>query len=155
MLAQKRVDEAIEQFRKVLNTNPDFAYAHSKLGVSLILKSLIEEGTAEVEKARSISPENMEVKAYLAFAYAASGRTKDVERILEEMIEVAKTNHVEATLFAEVYSVLGDTDAAFEWLNRASEGHSTLFIMNLVEPQFDSIRSNPRFRMLLEKIGLP
>ena len=86
MLAQKRLDEAIEQFRKVLNTNPDFAYAHSKLGVSLILKSLIEEGTAEVEKARSISPENMEVKAYLAFAYAASGRTKDVEQMLEEMI---------------------------------------------------------------------
>jgi TolB-like protein/Tfp pilus assembly protein PilF len=155
LLAQKRFDEAIKQFRNVLDTNPDFAYAHSKLGVSLILKSLIAEGTAEIEKARSISPENLEVKAYLAFAYAVSGRTKDVDRMLEEMKEVARTSHVEATLFAEVYSVLGNTDSTFEWLNRASEGHSSLFIMNLVEPHFDSIRSDPRFRMLLEKIGLP
>jgi hypothetical protein len=51
--------------------------------------------------------------------------------------------------------MLGEKDEAFAWLERAyEEGHDIVHNLK-VEPQFDSIRSDPRYRDLLSRVGLP
>ncbi len=154
LLAARRVEEAIEQYRGILETDPNYAYARSRLGVALVASSAFEEAVAEVEKSWSLSPENVETKATLAYVYSAAGRREDAERILEEMKEIAKTRYVSAALFAEVYSALGKPDRAFEWLDRAAEARSSTLVMNLSEPQFDPLRSDPRFRALIQRLRL-
>ena len=55
---------------------------------------------------------------------------------------------------AIVYTGLGETDAALASLRKAyEERHDRLIYLN-VEPIFDDIRSDPRFRDLLRPIGL-
>jgi hypothetical protein len=56
---------------------------------------------------------------------------------------------------AEVYARLGQTDLALEWLEKAyrSRQHDLAFLK--VNPQLDSLRSDPRFQDLLRRIGLP
>jgi eukaryotic-like serine/threonine-protein kinase len=56
---------------------------------------------------------------------------------------------------AGVYAMLGEKDEAFAWLERAyEEGHDAVHNLK-VEPQFDSIRSDPRCQDLLRRVGLP
>jgi len=49
---------------------------------------------------------------------------------------------------------LGDTDAALQPLERALEDRSSLLWLTPVEPRFDRIREDPRFRELVSRYGL-
>ena len=57
--------------------------------------------------------------------------------------------------FAGIYSGLGDKDEAFRYLDDAvAERHPYLILAN-VEPVFDNLRSDPRFAIIINKIGVP
>ncbi len=54
---------------------------------------------------------------------------------------------------AIMYTGLGNKDQAFEWLERALKNRSEELIMLKVDPQFDILRTDPRFSALLAKMG--
>jgi hypothetical protein len=54
---------------------------------------------------------------------------------------------------AKVYAALGESDQAFQWLEKAYEGHRLLLWLK-VDPEYDPLRSDPRFSALLRKMGL-
>ncbi len=49
----------------------------------------------------------------------------------------------------------GDKDQAFAWLERGYEEHSFQMKWLKVEPRWDPLRAEPRFKELLRKVGLP
>lgn len=55
---------------------------------------------------------------------------------------------------ATVYAALGDRDQAFAWLEKAYEGRSFYITVLRVDPDLDSLRSDPRFADLLQRVGL-
>ena len=55
---------------------------------------------------------------------------------------------------AAIYGALGDTDEAFEWLDRAYEERSPWIGYMNVDPRLDPLRSDPRFDALLRKARL-
>jgi hypothetical protein len=55
---------------------------------------------------------------------------------------------------ALVYLGLGDRAQALEWLDKAYEDHSNFLLWIRVDPQFDSLRGQPRFQELLRRMGL-
>jgi hypothetical protein len=64
---------------------------------------------------------------------------------------------VNPLVFALVYTGLGETDHAIEWVQKASEerADSWRLIFLKVAPVWDPLRSDPRFVELLKKIGFP
>jgi TolB-like protein/DNA-binding winged helix-turn-helix (wHTH) protein len=57
---------------------------------------------------------------------------------------------------AEINTYLGDKEEAFRWLGKAFEGRSVGWLPFIkVDPTLDPLRSDPRFRALLERMGLP
>jgi hypothetical protein len=60
----------------------------------------------------------------------------------------------DAAAVAESYSLLGDSDNAFVWLNKAYDPHAGLIYIK-VEPKLDRLRSDPRYADLLRRMGLP
>jgi len=61
---------------------------------------------------------------------------------------------VSAYHVAAIYGALGDTDEAFEWLDRAYEERSPWIGYMNVDPRLDPLRSDPRFDALLRKARL-
>ena len=60
------------------------------------------------------------------------------------------------TFFAvENYAALGEKDKAFEWLDRMYEDRKGMLIWLKVDPGLDPLRSDPRFRELARRVGLP
>jgi hypothetical protein len=53
-----------------------------------------------------------------------------------------------------IYAGLNQTDSALEWLQRGYEERSSWMSYLKVEPRLDLLRSDPRFAMLLRKVGL-
>lgn len=86
---------------------------------------------------------------------AKAGRRHEALAKLDELRQISKPWDPAPIRIAVVHIALGDTDRAFEWLQKAVEAGDWQMAMLKVEPAFDSLRSDPRFAALLERVGLP
>jgi Flp pilus assembly protein TadD len=59
--------------------------------------------------------------AALGYAYGKSGNTAKARKVLNEMTQLATQRYVPAQEFAIIYIGLGDSDNAFQWLEKAYE----------------------------------
>ena len=56
---------------------------------------------------------------------------------------------------AMVYASKGDSEEAFNWLNKSFENNEVELYWLKVEPEFESIHSDPRWQEMLDKVGFP
>jgi hypothetical protein len=57
-------------------------------------------------------------------------------------------------MIAAVRVVLGETETAFEWLERAYAEHDAWLAWLGIDRRFDPLRGDPRFTALLRRIGI-
>jgi tetratricopeptide (TPR) repeat protein len=100
------------------------------------------------------SERNPKLLSALGHAYAVSGERDKANQILTELREASRQRYVNPYLLAVIYLGLGDKDQAFVWLDKAFQDRSSFLIWLKVEPQFDSLRDDPRFQDLLRRVGL-
>ena len=67
------IDEAISEYRMVLNMNPDYAEAHNSLGVAYFSKGMIDEAISEYKQALVNDPGYVEAHYNLGIAYSIRG----------------------------------------------------------------------------------
>ena len=153
LFAARRYDEAIQQSRKTIDIDPNFAIAHFELGQGLAQKGRYNEAIAELRKANDLSGGDTTCTAVLAYAYAASGRNDEAIKLLNEL--KSKPNHrfSYAVHEALVYAGLHDKHQAMARLENASQHHFDVLLLR--SPAFDPLRSEPEFRNLMQRIGLP
>jgi tetratricopeptide (TPR) repeat protein len=95
-----------------------------------------------------------ELDPLLAYAYAISGNKDKAQEILGNILKNLDQQYFSPVSIAQIYVALGDRKQAFFWLEKAySEFDYNLTILK-VSPEFDPLRSDPRFTELLRKIGL-
>jgi eukaryotic-like serine/threonine-protein kinase len=153
----RQYDQSIEELRKTLEMEPNFALAHCDLGITYVLKGNYEEAIAEINKAVTLSGGEPIYISTLGYAYAVAGQRDEAEKRLAQLEELSKGRYVGPAQIALVYIGLGEKDQAFEWLEKAYKDRSITnenFALK-VDPQFDTLRSDPRFADLLRRIGFP
>src|SRR5713226_3053721 len=151
----RQYDKAIEQLRKTLEMDPNFARTHLDLGVTYEYRGMFDEAIAEFQKARELGGENWpELRVPLQHAYETSGYRGYYQEQLRLLKERSKQSYVAPGLIAVIYARLGDKESALTWLEKAYRERTGLFFVE-VEPVFDPMRSDPRFRDLLHRAGLP
>ena len=67
---------------------------------------------------------------------------------------VAIDHDAAAFQIALVYAFRGETDSAFQWLQQAYDIRDTGLLSILVEPLLRGLHSDPRFALMLAKMGL-
>jgi len=149
-----RYDEALAQYRRVLELNPSFFVVHWELGLVYEQKGLYEQARSEFQKARVLSPGNAVILASLADADAASGRKAEAEKILRDLNELSKQRFVSPYVIAELCAALGKQDRAFQFLQRAYDERDSFLVILKVDPRFKKVRSDRRFKELLQQINL-
>jgi hypothetical protein len=96
------------------------------------------------------------VLALLGHAAAASGKREEALRTLDELKEISKQRYVPAYGFALVYAALDEKDQAFEWLEKSNSDQEAKIVNFLkIDPLLDNLRSDPRYKDLLRRVGLP
>lgn len=146
-------DESVQEGKKALEIDPGFAVGHYVLGQAFEQKQLHVEAIAEFERAIEISGHSTVFDSSLAHAYAVSGRQKEAIKIAKDLESKNDQNPSAGANIAFIYVGLGDQDQAMIWLNKAYDARFNPSI--LLRPVFDPVRSDPRFKDLLRRIGLP
>ena len=93
--------------------------------------------------------------ASLGHVYAAQGKREDARRLIDQLRDESKKGYVSPYHAAVIYAGLGEKDKAFEMLNRAAQERSTMLVYLRKDPRLASLRSDPRFQALLNRVGLP
>jgi TolB-like protein/DNA-binding winged helix-turn-helix (wHTH) protein len=146
----RRCDDGLAECRRALDLDPSFALAC--WAQSLILTGLGRHDAAidSVERALTLSPDFFPGAA--CWVYAAAGQHEKSAAILAELR--ARSRRILPLTFVWLATVAGETDQAFEWLERAYEDRSPMLPAIGVAPVYDPLRGDPRFGALLKKVGL-
>jgi tetratricopeptide (TPR) repeat protein len=145
-------DRAIEQLRKTLEMDPNFALAYWLLGLNKEQKGQLEEATADFRKAVSLSEDIPFALASLGHVLGRSGKRDEAAAALEELLRLSARRYVSPHSIATVYIGLGQSTEALEWLNRAADERSNWIIFLNVDPVFDPLRDDPRFRNITDRL---
>ena len=150
----REYDEAIEQCRKTLEIDPNFGGAHLFLGRLYKEKRMYQEALTELEKARRLLAGSAEVLALIGYTYAVSGSRVEAQNVLVELQGLSKQRYVSPYHLAMVYAGLGEQNQALDLLDKAcAEREGRMTILKFA-PEFDSLRSDPRYADLVRRIGL-
>jgi adenylate cyclase len=149
-----RYDEAIDQCRRTIEMDPNFAVAHWHLGLAYEEKEALDAATEEFKKAISLSGGSPLMRAALSRAYAQSQKKHGANEMLDTLNELSKQQYVSPYEVATIYIALGNSEQAFQLLEEAYAEHSFHLVYLNVSPQFKSVRSDPRFQDLVQRLGL-
>lgn len=154
LLDGRKYDEAIQQYQKTLELDPNFPTAHYFLGRAYEAKGMYDEAVAEYTKASNLGTIGS-VISKANDVYKQSGWKAYVQFNLDQLVEKAPERKFPAFLIATFYTKLGRTDEALQWLEKGYEERDFRMTLIGVAFEFDSLRSDPRFKELLRRMGLP
>jgi tetratricopeptide (TPR) repeat protein len=151
-------DHAIEQQLKTLELGPGDADLHDSLGNSYLMRGDNDEAAREYAQSLILSGNPTWAKT-LNRAYAKGGIREVLKTQITFWSDPTRSADYDPDSVAKNYSLLHDRENAFVWLQRAYDDREKVrggALMDVaVNPQFDYIRSDPRFRRLLLKLGFP
>ena len=148
-------DAAVERFESVLEFAPDFAvglasdyaYLYSHLGrheraLQIARRAVADSGTPSS-------------RALLALFLARAGRLEEARQSLAQALEEGEEGYLAPSFAAAAHASLGNEDEAFRWLRRGVEEKGYFVLVIKHHPMYDSLREDPRFDDLLQRIGFP
>jgi TolB-like protein/Tfp pilus assembly protein PilF len=149
----RRYDQAVAALQRAQEITPDHFLPHLRMGYVRVQQLRYEQAIQELKIAVNLANQSTETLAALAMAYAASGNMTRAQPILDGLERPAARRYVLPYNIAKIYSASGNTGKAFEWLETAyKEGNPDLIELNS-EPVFDSLRGDPRFSDLMQRVG--
>ena len=147
----RRYDDAIVQIKKTLELDPASTLGRHFLGCCLLWKGDTAGAIAEFQRSKIVVT-GAWYQGLLGYAYAISGDRPKAEQILRELEEMAKRQYVNSTAFADIHLGLGEKEKALDWLEKSYQDQESACWYLKVDPIYDSVRNEPRFQALVEKI---
>ena len=151
----RQYPEAIEQARQALEVDPKYFLSHMQLGLIYVAQGKPSEAIAEAQRARDDEPLADWSTAVLGMAYAAGGKRAEAEKLFAELNAKASRGWVPSFAFAEIYAGMHDKLHTLDALEKAYEERSWFLTYLNTAPEFDFLRSVPRFQALVRKMEFP
>lgn len=156
LMDARKFDEAIQQYQRALTLDPNFPATHYFLGRAYEAKGMYAEAVEEYSKlayAGGAPPERVQK---LNEIYAKSGWKAYVQMNLDRA--VSQSNGPATTppfVIAGMYARLGRNEEAIAWLEKCYEQRDFRLRLIGVAFEFDSLRSDPKFKELIRRVGVP
>ncbi|MCU1309337.1 MAG: serine/threonine protein kinase [Candidatus Angelobacter sp.] len=172
LVAEKRTDEALDQFRIALSLDPLSPIVNTNYAVTLMIARRYPESLAQFKKVLERDPNFVPAHFRLSELYATTGKFADAIGELQKgtsssgtwsadaqgyntlaVTNPAKLNNLTAT--AVSYALAGDRNRALERLEKGLAEEDAELRLSIRFPAYDSLRSDPRFTEIVRKMGLP
>ncbi len=177
-----RLDEAIGFYHRALEQDPLSSSSHQNLAAALEAMDRFADSEAEHRKALELAPQRSGTRALLsltllvldrgeealaeasrepeesfrlwalAIVHHGLGHRAESDAALNALIE--KYSEDSAFQIADVYTVRGEVDRAFEWFERAYAQRDPGLNVMKTSPRLRSLHGDPRWAEFLKKMGL-
>jgi serine/threonine-protein kinase len=145
LLFARQYDQAIDHYKEMVREDPNSFSARLWLGYAYELGGKHIDAISEF--AKLAPPEKVGI---LEDAFTTGGWSGFWRKQLQDWEE----NSLPSFLVAQGYALIGDKEKAFVWLEKAYQERVDLLVWLNVDPGFDSLRPDPRFESLVQRVGL-
>ena len=139
---------------KCLEIDPGQNFAYIILFGAYNQKSMYDDAITALENYLIVFGKE-DIAALISKTYEESGYIRAITQLLDVLLEqsigFASTLYYKSILF----TLIGDKDMAFEFLQKSYEQSYGLTNFLKVEPMYDSLRLDPRFQEVLERMNFP
>jgi TolB-like protein/DNA-binding winged helix-turn-helix (wHTH) protein len=149
---QRDFPTAIADYQKVLQTDPAFVPALSKLWIAYACDGKLDAAASQLDALFRLYGYSGPAQA--AEREARTPAASDDLRFRAEMLAYADSGYLSTYEKARYLAIAGQNREALQSLADAESQHNGWLVYAAIEPAFDSIRSSPQFAKLLTDIGL-
>ena len=151
-LAARQPDSAIAQHRRTQELSPGYIHHDSWLGEAYRQKGMLGDALAEYERVAGAL--GRPTPGYIV-TLNALGRTDEARRLLRELESSWPRTYVPPELIAGAHARLGEPHVAMTWLDKGVALRSSFVPDDGVLYDLEPLRGHPRYKALLEKLGMP
>lgn len=151
----RRYDEAVRELNATIKLNPSHPLPYLPLGLAYSQLGRSQEAAAALERTLSLTADNSEMIAQLGYVRARAGQAAQARTLLEELTRRSGEQYVSPFHFAIVYTGLGETQHALEWLEKGYQQRDWLMCVVKTDPIFDPLQREPPFQALLRRMNFP
>jgi len=149
-----RFDEAIEELRLKAAAQPENSGIRFNLSDAYWLKGMYGDSIREAE-AGFLDDNDKKSSHELRLAFDSGGRKGAAEWLLNHAKSDNVKGYVSPLALALAYAQTENRDETLKYLEQAYAEHSSQLVFLQNTPIFDFVHSEPRYRALVTKMGLP
>jgi TolB-like protein/tetratricopeptide (TPR) repeat protein len=150
----RRYEDAAAQLLSTIELDDCFYLAHTFLAAVFSQQGKFEEALASLQKAHKHAPENTRVLGWLAYVNAKLGRKKKAVNIAEELEQRSRSGYVCPLDLARAHLGMDNSNKTLTYLETAVQRRCGRLISAVVDPAYDSVRSDSRFTALRLRMNL-
>jgi TolB-like protein/DNA-binding winged helix-turn-helix (wHTH) protein len=141
---QRDFDGVIAVSKSILERDPNYHLGYSMLTTGYFCERRWDDWRAADAK----HPQGDYMLALV------NGRPDEIERVLGKMMEEAKAGARRPYDVAHVATMKGDRSLALDWLEKSYQHHDYWMLYINVDPEYDALRSDPRFQAIIHRLGV-
>jgi DNA-binding winged helix-turn-helix (wHTH) protein/TolB-like protein/Flp pilus assembly protein TadD len=146
-----RLDAALDQLAGLVEAAPESPVARHHLARLHVFRGEPDQAIRLLEGFTARAPGSL---ANLGRAYALAGRTDDARAEIARLQGLGAQGFGVGYEIALVYAALGERESALAALESALTDHSQMVGFINVDPGLALLRNEPRFRAVIDKLGL-
>jgi tetratricopeptide (TPR) repeat protein len=149
---RREFESAVACGKKALELHPYLYLGRLFYGESLEHSGKVSQALEQYQLAVIMSPDLPWLQAVQGACLAKHGHRKEAMAILAELLQVRKTQYVDAYFMAVLHDALGERDQAFQELERSFHEKSPALFAMRVDPRLDNLREDARFEALVARV---
>jgi len=150
LIYARRYDEAIQQLERLAERDPQRALAYFWLVGGIAFQGKQAEDFKRLTRFEKLAGIDEESGKKYSLAFQTDGWHGVLREQAERSRGVSQSFYFAACLYAQ----LGDKDRAIEYLEKTFQRHEHWITYLEVDPRFDSLRDDQRFRDLIRRVSM-
>jgi len=151
----RRHDEASQQLEQLMNVEKSFTLGHFTLAVVRLAQGRAADALALMDTGLKMSPNDSGAIADWGMIHGMLGNRDKAAEAIGRLEKMATLRYIAPYFLALPWIGLGDKAKALDWLEKAADDRSWQLPYIGAEPKMDSLRSEPRFGNLMQRLKLP
>ena len=151
----RQYDDSIAQLAATHDLDPNFTLGYGLLGMNYFHKKMPDKAVEAWLRGSALEGEILsgDAEQSLSDAFSRSGIEGYLRKHIELLKQQSKEQYISPYFIAMDYAMLGEKELAFEWLEKAFQERSSWLVEVRVDPLWDPLRSDPRYKELLQRMG--
>jgi TolB-like protein/Tfp pilus assembly protein PilF len=149
----RQYDSALKQWRSVLDLDPTYDHAEHMMIPAYLQLGRYDDAVKVIDRWEAVG-EGPWMWGWKAAVYARAGHADEARRALAKLEQTSGSPANRAPTLLIAYLGMDQKERALGLLQQMYAEHSNAVVQIKVDPMFDPLRSDPRFKDLLLRLGL-
>ena len=154
LIRMRQFDAALNEARIRRDVQPNNADVHYLLSYAYFYKGMEREAEEELERYLQLAGEK-DLLAEQVQIYRRGGFRAVLEWKVDVLKRKAAKQYVSPTEFGDAYAQLGSKEETIRYLEKSYRERAPHLVFVQSDPTYDFLHSDPRYRAIINKMGLP